>query len=53
VTVAVPQPIDHSPNTSAEYPERRETMRSTVKHLRYVLGSLSAVLFSASVASSV
>jgi len=28
-------------------------MRSTVKHLRYVLGSLSAVMFSAAVASSV
>jgi hypothetical protein len=33
--------------------ERRETMRSSVKHLRYVLGSLSAVLFSATTAQSV
>jgi hypothetical protein len=37
----------------AEYSERRETMRSTVKHLRYVLGSLSAVVFSAASAASV
>jgi len=28
-------------------------MRSTVKHLRYVLGSLSAVMFSAALAESV
>jgi len=28
-------------------------MRSTVKHLRFVLGSLSAVLFSAASAASV
>jgi hypothetical protein len=53
LTDVAPQPSDHPHNTLAEYPERRETMRSTVKHLRYVLGSLSAVLFSASVASSV
>jgi hypothetical protein len=33
--------------------ERRETMRSSVKHLRYVLGSLSAVLFSAAAAQTV
>jgi hypothetical protein len=51
--MAVPQPVDHSHNTLAEYSERRETMRSTVKHLRYVLGSLSAVLFSAAVSASV
>jgi hypothetical protein len=37
----------------AEYPGRRETMRSTVKHLRYVLGSLSAVMFSAASATTV
>jgi hypothetical protein len=36
-----------------ELSERRETMRSSVKHLRYVLGSLSAVLFSAAAAQSV
>jgi hypothetical protein len=37
----------------AEYPERRETMRSTVKHLRYVLGSLSAVMFTAAASQTV
>jgi hypothetical protein len=51
--VTVPQPTDHTHNTLAEYSERRETMRSSVKHLRYVLGSLSAVLFSAAAAQSV
>jgi hypothetical protein len=53
VTVAVPRPTDHSRNTFAECSERRETMRSTVKHLRYVLGSLSAVMFSTATAASV
>jgi hypothetical protein len=51
--MTVPQPTDHAHHAFPEYPERRETMRSTVKHLRYVLGSLSAVLFSAASAQSV
>jgi hypothetical protein len=37
----------------AEHSERRATMRSSIKHLRYVLGSLSAVLFAAAAAQSV
>jgi hypothetical protein len=53
VTVAVLQPTDHSHNTLAEFSGRRETMRSSFKHLRYVLGSLSAVMFSAAAATTV
>jgi len=52
MTVALRQATDHSHNTG-RVSGRRETMRSTVKHLRYVLGSLSAVMFSAASAASV
>jgi hypothetical protein len=45
--------MDHVRDTSAEQSERREAMRSTVKHLRYVLGSLSAVMFAAAAAADV
>jgi hypothetical protein len=53
LTRTVSLPTDHSRVTLVELSERRETMRSSVKHLRYVLGSLSAVLFSAAAAQSV
>jgi hypothetical protein len=53
LTVTIRNPNDHSRNTSLRASGEEGTMRSTVKHLRYVLGSLSAVLFSAASSLSV
>jgi hypothetical protein len=33
--------------STGEYPEREVAMKSALKHVRYVLGSMSAVLFAA------